>query len=617
MNVSRRTLLSAAASPLLLRGATARPNILWLSCEDTGTEIGCYGAPDSLTPTIDKLATQGVRYQHAYTVAGVCAPSRSGIITGMYPSTLGSGFMRCRIQLPPEVKAFPQYLREAGYYCTNNAKTDYNFEVPKGAWDEVSNRAHWRNRGKDQPFFAVFNIETTHESRVRLRGPEYEAHVKRLTPLQRRDPAAVKLPPIYPDTPEARRDWANYNELITAMDYQVGDRLADLEKDGLLENTIVFFWGDHGVGLPRSKRWLYESSTHVPLVIRIPQQFRANGQGTPGSVDRQLISFIDLAPTVLNLAGVESPKHMQGRAFLGPRLSAPREYIFGARDRMDERMDIVRAVRDRRYRYLRNYEPHKPYAQAINYMDQGPTMRDLRKLKKSGELPEGAKLFMSDTKPVEELYDVEHDPFELRNLAASPEHQQILRKLRSVHEKWMLDTRDSGLTPEPILADWEKEFGSRYAAVRRPGSLEYLAQLQRLVDAVNRGSNDALVKKAASSNDPAFRYWAMVRFGLSQNDARANAAALRKALEDSSPVVRIAGARAVAMHLDDAGKAVGILAAELSNANNWVRLHAASALDELGPKAAPAREALAKAKDANSFNYVDRVSKHALEELAR
>ena len=618
MSITRRALLTAAGAPLILRSAPnqPRPNILWVSCEDTGPEIGCYGERLAITPTIDRLAAEGVRYQHAYSVAGVCAPSRSGIITGMYPSTLGSGFMRCRVRLPDEVKCFPEYLRNAGYYCTNNAKTDYNFEVPPNAWDVNSNKAHWRNRAKGQPFFSVFNIETTHESRVRMRGNEYEAQVKRLTASQRRDPASVTLPPYHPDTPDARRDWAQYHELITAMDYQVGDRLREIEEAGLLDDTIVFFWGDHGVGLPRSKRWLYESSTHVPLVVRIPAKFRVGGQAAPGSVDAQLVNFIDLGPTVLRLAGLEVPAHMQGRAFLGEKLTSPRQYIFGVRDRMDERMDIVRSVRDSRYRYIRNYEPHKPYAQNIGYMNQGWIMRDLRKLKQSGELPEGARLFMSETKPPEELYDLERDPHEIRNLAGSAEHQAILRKLRSVHHHWCDETRDVGLIPEPILAEQESEFGSRYAAMRRPGMQAKLRELRQLVDAVNFRKDDAVVRKALAHPDPAMRYWSLLRFAYAADDARSSSELIQRALKDPAPLVRIVAARAAALHLGQEQVGLPILASELQNSNNWIRLHAATALDDLGPKAAPAKEVLAKAKNDPPFDYVDRVAAHALSQLS-
>src|SRR5688572_27035917 len=243
--MNRRAFLSqAAAAASVFAADRKRPNILWVSCEDSSPHFGCYGDRNAITPTVDALAAKGVRYTRVHSVAGVCAPSRSGIITGMYPTSLGSQYMRCSVALPDFVKCFPEYMREAGYYCTNNAKTDYNFPVPKNAWDEVSRQAHWKNRKKDQPFFAVFNFETTHESQCRKRGAEYSQMIQRLTPQQRQDPQKLDLPPYYPDTPESRRDWAQVYELITAMDYQVADRLKELEQAGLLEDTIVFFWGD-------------------------------------------------------------------------------------------------------------------------------------------------------------------------------------------------------------------------------------------------------------------------------------------------------------------------------------------------------------------------------------
>jgi len=356
----------AAAAPLRAAPSASRPNILWISCEDISPHLGCYGVANAITPTLDALAARGVRYTNAFTVAGVCAPSRSGIITGMYPSTLGSQHMRCEATLPSHVRCFPEYLRQAGYCCTNNSKTDYNFTHPPATWDESSPRAHWRKRRKGQPFFSVFNFTVTHESRILMRGAEYEKQIARLKPNQRQDPARLALPPYYPDTPEVRRDWANVFELITAMDYQAADVLRELEEDGLAGETIVFFWSDHGTGLPRAKRWLYDSGTRVPLIVHIPEKFRTAGEGTPGSVNDELVSFIDLGPTVLNLAGAKVPAQMQGRAFLGANLKPPRQYIYGARDRMDERYDIIRSVRDKRYRYIRNYEPFKPYYQYMN-----------------------------------------------------------------------------------------------------------------------------------------------------------------------------------------------------------------------------------------------------------
>jgi uncharacterized sulfatase len=344
------------APPETPPAAPSRPNILWITCEDTSPNLGCYGDRKAITPNLDKLADSGARYTNAFSVAGVCAPSRSCLITGMYPTSIGSEHMRSKAVLPPLIKCFPQYLREAGYYCTNDSKTDYNFEHSPETWDESSPRAHWRKRRPGQPFFSVVNITCTHESQIRLEEGEFLKLTAGLTPEQRQDPAKLELPPYYPDTPVVRRDGRAIGTRHRNGS-RAGEILKELEADGLAANTIVFFFSDHGVGLPRAKRWLYDSGIRVPLIVRWP------GQIKPESVAQRLVSFVDFGPTVLSLAGVKAPEHLQGKAFLGDQSGEPRTYIHAARDRMDERYDVIRAVRDVRYKYIRNYEPQRPYAQ--------------------------------------------------------------------------------------------------------------------------------------------------------------------------------------------------------------------------------------------------------------
>lgn len=437
-------LACAISTPAL---AAERPNILWITAEDISPDLGCYGDAYAVTPTLDKLASQGARFARAFTIAGVCAPSRSGIITAMYPTTIGTQHMRSKGVPPEYVRCFTEYLRAAGYYCTNNVKTDYNFDPPLTAWDESSNKAHWRNRGPGQPFFAVFNINTTHESQIRQPDDSFAEKTARLRPQDRHDPAKAVLPPYYPDTPVVRQDWARYYDLITAMDLQVADMLRQLDEDGLTDNTVVVFFGDHGRGLPRAKRWTYDSGIHIPLLIRWP------GRIKPGSVNDELISMIDAGPTMLSIAGIETSKHMQGRAFLGEHKAEPRDYIFAARDRMDETYDIIRAVRDRRYKYIRNFKPGRPYAQYIGYMELMPTMQEMRRLNKSGELTGAQRIFFLPEKPEEELYDLESDPHEVRNLAGDAGHRDVLEKMRGVLAKWMKDTKDTGLLPEDELKE--------------------------------------------------------------------------------------------------------------------------------------------------------------------
>jgi hypothetical protein len=340
--------------------------------------------------------------------------------------------------VPPQVKCFTEYLRAAGYYCTNNVKTDYQFRRPFTAWDESSKKAHWRNRPKNTPFCSVFNFTTTHESKCWPRRNKKLVH----------DPAKVEVPPYYPDTRIVRENLARYYDNITRMDKQVGALLEQLEQDGLVEDTVVFFWSDHGRGLPRCKRWPYDSGLHVPLIIRWP------GMVKPGSICDDLVNLIDLAPTLLSLAGVKVPSYIQGRVLLGDGKDKPRKYVFGGRNRMDlSSNDYIRTVRDKRYRYIRNFTPDVPYAQRIDYMEKMPIMQEWRRLHAEGKLVGAQKLFFRHSKPHEELYDILTDPHEVNNLAGSPQHQRILKRMRAALEKWIKETGDLGGLDEGALIE--------------------------------------------------------------------------------------------------------------------------------------------------------------------
>ncbi len=442
----------------------SRPNILWISTEDISPDIGSYGDSYAITPTVDRLAAQGIRYTNAFSTAPVCAPTRSAIITGMYPTTIGSMHMRSKAVPPAGVRAFTEYLRAAGYYCSNNSKTDYNFEAPPSnkppdtVWDESSNTAHWRNRpDKSQPFFSVFNILVSHESQIRVPDAAYKRNTARLKPEEFHDPAKAKLPPYYPDTPLVRQDWARYYDNITAMDYIVADILKQLDEDGLADNTIVFFWGDHGRGLPRGKRFVYDSGLRVPLIARWP------GHIKPGTVSDDLVCLFDLGPTALSIAGVPVPQHMQAQAILGDQKKAPRQFAFAHRDRMDEAYDMSRSVMGKRFHYIRNFFPGRPYAQHIEYMEEMPTMKEWRRLYKDHmnaldpnygkALNPTQLLFMAPEKPPEELYDLSTDPYEINNLAKVPQHQDTLQQMRATLDKWQKETKDLGLVPELELRE--------------------------------------------------------------------------------------------------------------------------------------------------------------------
>ena len=598
-----------------------KPNILWISAEDISAHLGCYDDPHAITPHLDKLATEGIRYTHAFTTAGVCAPCRSGIITGMYQTTLGTQHMRGSARLPPEVQPFPTYLRQAGYYCANNSKQDYQFVTPEETWDESSGKAHWRNRkNADQPFFVVFNFTGCHESGI-ASEEKYRKVTENLTPDQRQDAYALTtFPPYYPDTPAAREDWKRNYELITAMDAWVGDLIAQLKEDGLYENTIIFYWSDHGVGLPRAKRWLYDSGTRVPLIVRIPKALRESGQGVPGTVTDRLVSSIDFGPTVLNLAGIDVPEHVQGKPFLGQNPAAPRAFVFGARDRMDERYDIIRMVRDKRYKYIRNYEPLKTYYQYMNTPEKGKTMADLRRLHEAGELSPAAEYYFSPTKPVEELYDTWTDPHEIRNIAADPKRVDTLSRLRNAHLDWVKRTGDTGLIAEPIIIAREKEIGHRYGILRQSADPTFADRLADIAVLASEGPK-ALPElvNAMKDGDAAVRYWGAVGVGNIGKPARSAAKVMRAALKDDSAVVRIAAARALCL-LDMPKEALPVLARELDRGEQWERLHAAIVLDQIDEMARPViaemhaqlkpREALyAKGK------YTVRVLNRALNQL--
>ena len=607
-----------AALPYLGRIAKSagrdRPNILWLSCEDISPHLGCFGDPHAITPNLDQLATEGVRFPNTFTTAGVCAPCRSGIITGMFQTTLGTHHMRCGARLPSHIKAFSTYLRQAGYHCTNNSKTDYQTRDLRDAWDESSGKAHWRGRPEGKPFFAVFNFTGCHESGIASES-KYTSVTKDLKPEQRQDPNKLGLPPYYPDTPIVREDWKRNYELITAMDAWAGDHIRQLKDTGLYEDTIVFFWSDHGVGLPRAKRWLYDSGTRVPFIARIPERFRVGRQGTPNAADDRLINSIDFGPTVMNLAGLPIPNHMQGRPFLGENLPEPRQYVFGARDRMDERYDIIRSVRDKRYRYIRNYEPLKTYYQYMNTPEKGATMKELRRVHAEGKLPPTAKLFMAERKPVEELYDLQKDPHEINNLAKDPKYASRLARMRRVHQQWLFETRDLGLLPEPEIVAREKELGSRYVILRQDGADVLMKRLIEVATAASEGKQVLPeLLEAMKHADAAVRYWGATGIGNIGKPALSAEDPMTAALDDDSVSVRVAAARALC-RMGKPKRALPVLKTELAGEFQWGRLHAAIVLDEIGEMARPAEEALKNALSDQPNKYITRVANRALNEL--
>lgn len=457
-------LAKGALAGLLLSGCTPsedeksfheelgfRPNILCLVTEDISPLLGSYGDPAAYTPNLDKLAEEGIRFTRVFSVAGVCAPSRAALITGMYPTSFGANNMRTnRRDLPelkgcppyeatpgPEVKCYTEFMRASGYYTTNNEKEDYQFRAPETAWDESSRSAHWRDRPAGMPFFSIFNFMRSHESQIWGWLDEPKA-VK---------PEEVPVPPIYPDNEVVRKDLATLYTNISIMDREVGEVIAQLEEDGLLDSTIIIFYSDHGGPMPRGKREILDSGLKVPMIIRLP------GGRLAGTVNDELISFVDIPATILSLAGVEIPEYMQGQAFMGDQEAEPREYIFAARDRMDGQTDCRRAVRDKQFKYIRNYMPEVGAYQPIQFRLNIPTMNELLRMKDEGILNEEQMYWFRTSKELEELYDVEKDPWELRNLAGDPEYQGVMERMRKVHLDWMEEIGDPGPIPEKELVE--------------------------------------------------------------------------------------------------------------------------------------------------------------------
>lgn len=508
-----------------------QPNILWITSEDNGPQLGCYGDEYANTPNIDALAQRSLRYHRCWSNAPVCAPARTTIISGMYATSLGGHHMRSGVRLPATFATYPDILRKAGYYCTNNSKKDYNFATEDGGWHESGRKAHWRNRPKkDTPFFAIFNYTVSHESKIRTR-PHQLKH----------DPAAAPVPAYHPDTAEVRHDWAQYYDKMTEMDQQVGEILAEVEADGLSESTIIFYYGDHGSGMPRSKRWPFDSGLRVPLLLHVPAKFRhlAPTDYGSGKVTDRLVSFVDLGPTAISMAGLKPPTNMQGVPFAGKYNGTAKQYLFGYRGRMDERIDMVRTCTDGRFIYMRHFYPDRPYLKHVDYMFQTPTTRVWNEMYRAGDLNEAQAKFWQD-KPVEELFDLQADPDEINNLANSADYRKKTAELRNTLQNWMQETLDLGLLSE---AEMHRLAGSQspreYALTHRKLFARLSDVAFRSMDPNDGYSTQELIKLSA---DPysGIRFWAVRGLATRSNRDTKRNKALMTASNDVSPSVAIA-----------------------------------------------------------------------------
>ena len=522
---------------------TDRPNIVWISLEDITPMMGCYGDKYARTPVFDSLAAQGIRYTKSHSVAPVCSTSRSSIITGLYPSSLGTHHHRSNVGQPPAfVKMLPNLMGEAGYYTTNNAKKDYNISGDR--WHESSRKAHWRNRpDKKQRFFSVFNFGNCHSSITKISEDVIiQKRLNKLKPYDFHDPAKAPIPPYHPDVPEFRKAWSRYYDAVTQVDYMAGDIIAQLKEDGLWEDTIVVVWADHGVGMPRGKHNAWEQGTHVPLIVRFPEKFKHLAPAKPGSVIDGLVSLMDLGPSVLAMAGLETPDWMQGKPLLCKidREIKYHDFLISMRDRLDSRYEMVRSVRDKRFRYQRNFYPHLPYKPHEDFEFNAPVLKKWVALAKEGKLTGPQAMMNLRFKPMEELYDSQNDPHMINNVIDDPQYANVAKKMRQRLRDWMLESRDLGLLDETETLQRAKAHKSHWELGQS------IDNFPRILDTANLmvHGDKAMPKLLARVNDPdsAVRFWAVLGLVALQSDDAKVVSALQAAAKDKSISVSITAA---------------------------------------------------------------------------
>ncbi|WP_158860933.1 sulfatase-like hydrolase/transferase [Lunatibacter salilacus] len=554
------------------------PNILWISHEDLSPIYGCYGDDYARTPNIDQLATKSTRFNKAYSNAPICAPARSTLITGMYATSLGTQHLRSEIPVPEELKILSEVLRDAGYYTTNNVKTDYNFSH-EGRWDESSNTAHWRNRPNGKPFFSVFNFMITHE------GPTNALRSSDTEMLEVfNDPSEASLPPYLPDSPRMREIWAHMYDLLAVFDIGVGNLLAELEEDGLLENTIVFVFSDHGHGLPGHKRWLNNAGLQIPFILHIPDKYKHLAPNLQIGETDQLVAFVDFAPTVIKLVGGEVPQMMEGTDFLGKE-TVPKEYIFGYRDRADDCYEVSRSVSDGRYIYIRHFMPQLPYYQEAVIFNKGGSYEEINRLHKLGQLTD-AVLRMKQEKPVEELFDLQEDPFEQENLIDKPEHAQLVDQFREKVTFWMVKHRDTGIITEGEMMLGSMAEGISVYDYARSFSEEKFHELVTVADLVGKIENPKELIPFFGASENAARFWAVVAVDAYQGDGSPFWPHLKKLLDDPSLPVAIKAAEVLVKKTNDP-VALQTLEKILHEPYEPLVLQAAISVRQLGDKAMP------------------------------
>lgn len=546
--------------------AADRPNILWIMTEDISPFFGCYGNPDADTPNLDRYAETSHLFLNAWTTAPICAPSRSSLATGMYQTSIGTQNLRSDVPISGEIKPLATVFRENGYWTALRNKTDYNFDA-EGLFNYHADDIYlWRSTPEDKPFFAFLNIGATHEGPGNISERAAPA-LERLPEDRLHDPDQVHLPPYYPDTPEMRRIWARYHDLISVWDMDVKQVLDALKADGRDEDTIVFILSDHGLGLPRYKRWLYRTGMHVPLMIHIPEKFRAfSPGGRKASREEDIVSFVDLPATALTLAGIAVPDIYHGSSILRKNAQTikQRDYVFGARDRADDMYDLSRSVSDGRYIYIRHYMPHLPPIQGgvIFAPTKKETLVELHRVHDAGKDTEQSKLLWSP-RPYEELYDLEKDPHELKNIARDPRMAQVKSRLAGELRAWLLEIRDSAFLTEPEMHRRAQAAGLKVYDMLQDEELYPVEPVLNVAEMASMKQGDGL--EFHTSADPAIRYWAMMAAIMADKKTPRMKEVLTLGLSDPNAIVRTTAAEGLA-RMGETGKAIPVFRDLLENA---------------------------------------------------
>jgi arylsulfatase A-like enzyme len=582
--------------------AADRPNVLWIIAEDASPHLGCYGETTIRTPHLDGLAKKSVRFTQAFVTNPVCSSSRSTMVTGIYSTTLGAHNHRSQrtsgkgggneayydsFKLP--IPSIPSLFRKAGYHVTNagmnkNGKTDYNFTSA-----DMYDSGNWKQRKPGQPFFAQIQLSGGKARNAKVTHPV--------------SPDRVQLPPYYPDHPVLRADWATYLNSWIKVDDEVGQIIDSLRQAGILDQTAIFFWTDHGVSHVRGKQYLYEEGIHVPLIMQLPRGQHA------GTVRHDLVEHIDIAATSLALAGIVIPKHLQGRDLLAATYQ-PRQYIVSARDRCDETVDTIRCVRTKRWKYIRNFMSPLPHSQPNQYKDGKSIVKTMRQLHQDGKLNELQARVFTPSRPTEELYDLKNDPHETVNLASEPQHQQQLETSRGLLHDWMIENRDVGLIPEPILENLGRQYGSKYQVLQQESNATLVQELIQLTEAGERGDRQALLAAVASKR-PSLRYWAATWLGhLKSSKDRKKLVALTR---DTVPAVRVAATLALA-RMGDQQTYLPMLASHIEADNLLTGMYAIRALEQLGPAASAVLPAIKKAQK-SPYEFTRRFAKRLSSQL--